>query len=99
MKNLLRWNGRSLHKSHKGEWDFDTIKKPINKVRVHGSFFSACRRAQLELAQNGSAIKCPILFMSSNRSIKSDKVWRDEYAEGNLQKLYLLYVCLFDFIS
>ncbi|CAF1685557.1 unnamed protein product [Rotaria magnacalcarata] len=78
------WNGRSLHVSHKGEWDFDTTMKPIDTVRVHGSFFTACRRAQRELAQHGSSIKCPILFMSSDRSLKCDSVWRDEYAEVDL---------------
>ncbi|CAF3740275.1 unnamed protein product [Rotaria sp. Silwood1] len=81
---IAGWNGRSLHVSHKGEWNFDTTKKPIGIVRIHGAFFAACRRAQLEVTQNGTSIKCPILFMSSNRSMKSEKIWRDEYAEVDL---------------
>lgn len=82
-KNSIRWNGRSLHMSHKGEWNFDLTKKPIEKVRMHGSFLAACRRAQCEVEQNGHLIKCPVLFMSSDRSMKSEKIWRDEFAEGN----------------
>ncbi|CAF4966365.1 unnamed protein product, partial [Rotaria magnacalcarata] len=63
--------------------------------RVHGSFFTACRRAQRELAQHGSSIKCPILFMSSDRSLKCDTVWRDEYAEGKYKRHRLMHGYLF----
>jgi hypothetical protein len=76
------WYGRSIHVSDRGEWNFDLNKKPIDRVRLHGSFFSAVHTVQQDLIKGRISIKCPILFMCSNRSIKPDKTWRDEYAEG-----------------
>lgn len=76
------WYGRSIHTSQKGEWDFDVKIKPIDKIRIHGPSFSAIRTAQQNLVKKGSCIKCPILFMCSNRSIRPEKAWRDEYGEG-----------------
>ncbi|CAF1090567.1 unnamed protein product [Rotaria sp. Silwood1] len=78
------WYGRSIHISNKGEWNFDLKKKPIDKIRIHGSAFSAIRTVQQDLMKKGSCIKCPILLMCSNRSIKPDKTWRDEYEEVDL---------------
>lgn len=42
----------------------------------------AIQQAQDDLIKRGSCIKCPILFMSSSRSLKPDSTWRDEYDEG-----------------
>jgi hypothetical protein len=56
--------------------------KPIEKIRVHGSSWSAIRIGQQELVKEGFCIKCPILLMCSNRSIRPDKAWRDEYHQG-----------------
>jgi alpha-beta hydrolase superfamily lysophospholipase len=77
------WYGRSIHVSHRGEWDFDLGKKPIDRVRLHGPFFSAVQTVQKDLIERRIPIECPILFMCSNRFIKPGKTWRDEYAEGN----------------
>ncbi|CAF0770962.1 unnamed protein product [Rotaria sordida] len=78
------WYGRSIHVSNKGEWNFDLNKKPIDKIRAHGATFYAARSAQEELMRKGSCIKCPVLFMCSNRSIKPDRTWRDEYEQTDL---------------
>jgi hypothetical protein len=86
-KNIIccfSWYGRSIHVSNKGEWNFDTNKKPIDKIRIHGAAFAAIRTAQEDLMKKGSCIKCPVLLMCSNRSIKPDKTWRDEYMEGTI---------------
>lgn len=56
---------------------------------------AACRRAQLELTKNGRSIKCPILFMSSNRSMKPETQWRDEYTEGKLYRKSFIYSNIF----
>ncbi len=77
------WYGRSIHTSGRGEWDFDLTKKPIDRVRLHGPFFSAVQTVQKDLIKRRIPIECPILFMCSNRFIRPDKTWRDEYAEGN----------------
>lgn len=76
--------GQTIHRSKRGEWNFDTKIKPIDKLRVHGPSFYAIRTAQQELLRQGSCIKNPILFMCSSRSIKPNKVWRDEYTQADL---------------
>ena len=76
------WYGKSTHISSRGEWDFDLFKIPIEKIPIHGAFFAAVRNAQQALIKNRMSIKCPVLFMCSNRSIKPGKTWRDEYGEG-----------------
>ena len=76
------WYNRSIHSERKGEWNFDTEKIPIDIVRVHGSSFKAIYAAQEDLVKKGSCIKCPVLVLCSNRSIRPEKTWRDEYGEG-----------------
>ena len=76
------WYNRSIHSERKGEWNFDTKKIPIDIVRVHGSSFKAIYAAQEDLVKKGSCIKCPVLVLCSNRSIRPEKTWRDEYGEG-----------------
>lgn len=77
------WYGRTIHKSFQGEWNFDLKKKPIEKFRIYGPFFSAIRSAQQSIEQGEINLSCPILVMCSNRSIKPTKQWRDEYQNGN----------------
>jgi hypothetical protein len=77
-----KWYGRSIHMSERGEWNFDLNKISIEKVRLHGSFFSAVRAVQDDMIKGRISIKCPTLFMCSNRSIKPGKTWHDEYGEG-----------------
>ena len=77
------WYNRSIHSEHRGEWNFDTQKIPIDIVRVHGPSFKAIYSAQEDLKKKGSCIKCPILVLCSSRSIRPEKTWRDEYGEGN----------------
>lgn len=80
--NEDQWYGRSLHSAHRGEWDFDTTKKSIDVIRLHGAFFAAVRAAQQDLMKNRLTVQCPVLFMCSDRSLRPEKTWRDEYAEG-----------------
>jgi alpha-beta hydrolase superfamily lysophospholipase len=77
-----KWYGRSIHMSERGEWNFDLNIKPVGRVRLHGSFLSAVHAVQEDLRKRRVSIKCPTLFMCSNRSIKPGKTWRDEYGEG-----------------
>ncbi|CAF1032611.1 unnamed protein product [Rotaria sordida] len=78
------WYGRSLHISNRGEWNFDLNKKPIDKIRLHGSFFLAVHRVQQDLKKKRITIQCPVLLMCSNRSMRANKQWRNEYAEVDL---------------
>ena len=76
------WYNQSIHSAHKGEWDFDVQKKSVVITRFHGPSCKAICSAQEDLARRGSCIKRPLLLLCSNRYIKSDKTWRDEYSEG-----------------
>ncbi|CAF1337216.1 unnamed protein product [Adineta steineri] len=78
------WYGKSIHISARGEWNFDLNKKPIDKIPLHGSFLCAVRTIQEDLEKKRISVPCPVLFMCSNRSLKSEKTWRDEFAEADL---------------
>ena len=67
----------------------------MDKIRLHGSSFYAIRLAQQDLMKRGSCITCPILLMCSHRSIKPDKIWRDEYGEGKCTNPCISYLNLF----
>ena len=89
------WYGKSIHKSGRGEWDFDLTKKPIDRIRLHGPFFTAVQTVQKDLVKRSVPIECPILFMCSNRSVKQGKAWRDEYTEGNVNSTVSLFISCF----
>lgn len=61
--------GYSLHKSHKGEWDYDLNLKPDAGFRIYACWIKGIYAAQKEL-QKGLDIKCPALVMHSARSVK-----------------------------
>jgi len=94
-RSLFSGFAQTIHCSKRGEWDFDLKKKPIDKIRVHGPSFHAIHLAQQNLIGRGASIKSPILFMCSSRSIKPDKTWRDEYAQGLVFSLNQFYSILF----
>ena len=76
MSGLSTLYPESLHKNHKGEWDFNLNWKPIDNFPSYFGWLKAIRRAQKEL-QSGLDIKCPVLVMYSNKSYKGKK-WSDE---------------------
>ncbi|CAF1339481.1 unnamed protein product [Adineta steineri] len=78
------WYGKSIHVSDRGEWNFDLNKIPIDKFPLHGTFLYAVHTIQEDLEKKRISISCPVLFMCSNRSVKADKTWRDEYAEADI---------------
>lgn len=63
-------NCMSLHIDYFGEWQFDTIMKPIQSPMVTAGWIRAVHRAQREL-QKGMCIKVPTLVMCSSASTKS----------------------------
>lgn len=56
--------GRSLHREHEGEWEFDRTLKPMLSFPVFAGWLRAVRRGHASL-QSGLDIACPILVMSS----------------------------------
>ncbi len=59
---------KSLHKSHKGEWDFDFNYKPLKGFNINFGWIAAIYYAQKNL-QNGLDINCPTLVMYSSNSV------------------------------
>ncbi|MAO80900.1 alpha/beta hydrolase [uncultured Nocardioides sp.] len=59
--------GRSLHRDHDGEWDFDLAWKPLESFRVHAGWLRAVREGHARL-QQGLDVPAPVLVLSSDRS-------------------------------
>ncbi|QBR91100.1 alpha/beta hydrolase [Nocardioides euryhalodurans] len=67
--------GRSLHRDHEGEWDFDPALKPLDSLAVHLGWLRAIRRGHAEL-HRGLDLRFPVLVLSSDRT-----TWPTEMGE------------------
>lgn len=65
-------NCLSLHSNYYGEWQFDTIMKPIQSPMVTAAWIKAIHRGQQRL-QKGIKINVPLLVMCSSKSSKGMK--------------------------
>jgi alpha-beta hydrolase superfamily lysophospholipase len=74
-------NCMSMHKSYYGEWNFDTIMKPIKSPLVTASWVRAIHKGQKQL-QKGIKIACPVLIMTSGSSSKG-MTFRKEHLESD----------------
>ncbi|WP_244928264.1 alpha/beta hydrolase [Nocardioides sp. W7] len=61
--------GRSLHRDHHGEWDFDLTWKPLESFAVRTGWLRAIRIGHARL-QRGLAVPCPVLVLSSGASAR-----------------------------
>lgn len=59
--------GRSLHRDHGGEWDFDLSWKPLESFAVYVGWLRAVRTGHARL-QRGLDVPAPVLVLSSDRS-------------------------------
>ncbi|HWJ66834.1 MAG TPA: alpha/beta hydrolase [Nocardioides sp.] len=59
--------GRSLHRDHEGEWDFDLTWKPVESFPVRFGWLRAIRQGHARL-QAGLSVPAPVLVLSSDRS-------------------------------
>jgi alpha-beta hydrolase superfamily lysophospholipase len=59
--------GRSLHREHEGEWDFDLAWKPLQSWPVYAGWIRAIRAGQTRVAA-GLEVQAPVLVLSSTRS-------------------------------
>jgi len=69
----------SVHKNHKGEWDFNLDWKPLKGYPIKSGWLGAVGKGQKKL-QSGLNIKVPILVMYSSASEKFTK-WNDRLKE------------------
>lgn len=65
--------GRSLHREHAGEWDFDLDWKPLDSWPVYAGWIRAVRAGQIRVAR-GLSVPAPVLVLSSARSSQPDSI-------------------------
>ncbi len=59
---------QSLHRDHAGEWDFDLTWKPPDSFPVRFGWLRAIREGHA-LVHRGLDIRCPVLVLSSDRTV------------------------------
>ncbi|HVL25155.1 MAG TPA: alpha/beta hydrolase [Thermomicrobiales bacterium] len=67
----------SIHRDHRGEWDFDTTWKPVAEVPIHAGWFRAIRRAHARF-HRGLEVGVPVLVMHSDNSLLHQDAWSPE---------------------
>jgi alpha-beta hydrolase superfamily lysophospholipase len=63
--------GKSLHKNHKGEWDYNLEWKPLRGFPTYFMWLKAVTRGH-HFLQTQSNIQVPVLLIHSERSLKKD---------------------------
>ncbi|KJK55043.1 alpha/beta hydrolase [Saccharothrix sp. ST-888] len=62
----------SLHRDHRGSWDFDLTLKPAEGFPLYAGWLAAIQQGHRRIRQ-GVAIDCPVLLMASTASITTTK--------------------------
>lgn len=62
----------SLHRDHRGSWDFDLTLKPADGFPLYAGWLAAVQRGHRQI-RRGLAIDCPILLMASTASTATAK--------------------------
>jgi alpha-beta hydrolase superfamily lysophospholipase len=75
-RHVTGYYGRSLHRDHDGEWDFDLLLKPIESFTVYAAWLRAIRDGHAEL-HRGLDVRCPVLVLSSGRSTLPQEMGED----------------------
>lgn len=65
--------GRSLHRSEKGEWDFNLAWKPLESWPVYAGWIRAIRDGQIKISR-GIDVGAPVLVLSSSRSSQPNSI-------------------------
>jgi alpha-beta hydrolase superfamily lysophospholipase len=82
LPGLSRFYGRSLHRDHGGEWDFEKRWKPMDGFGVYAGWFGAIHRAHAEVSA-GLDIRCPVLLMHSERS-SWPRTWNEDVHSSDI---------------
>ena len=78
-RNVSGLYGRSLHRDHEGEWDFDLAWKPLESFTVYAGWLRAVRNGHAEL-HRGLDVRCPVLVLSSGGSVLPTEMGEDVHA-------------------
>ena len=81
-RNVSGLYGRSLHKEHAGEWDFDLAWKPLESWPVFAGWVRAIRRGHTAV-HRGLDIDAPVLVLSSDRSVHP-RIWQPEVDSSDI---------------
>jgi alpha-beta hydrolase superfamily lysophospholipase len=68
--------GRSLHREHGGEWEYDLAWKPLESWPVRAGWLRAVRRGHAAV-RRGLSLDVPTLVLSSDRSCHA-RVWEPD---------------------
>jgi alpha-beta hydrolase superfamily lysophospholipase len=64
--------GKSLHRDHAGEWDYDLIWKPLSGVPIRAGWLRAIRNGHRRI-EAGLAIEVPIFVACSTATFRSSR--------------------------
>ncbi|QIK76570.1 alpha/beta hydrolase [Nocardioides piscis] len=70
--------GRSLHRDHQGEFDYDLTWKPLQSFPLHVGWLRAIRRGHAQL-HRGLDLPAPVLVLSSVRSSSPTELGEDAH--------------------
>ena len=73
---------RSLLRSERGEWDFDTAWKKPRGWPKRAGWIRAIRKAQQRVRRG--RIGCPVLVLMSDTSMVETAEWRDDYLRADI---------------
>lgn len=62
----------SLHRDHRGEWDFDLTLKPAEGFPLYAGWLAAIQRGH-RAVRRGLGVDCPVLLMASTASISTTR--------------------------
>ena len=69
--------GRSIHRDHHGEWDYDLELKPLNAFPVRAGWLRAIHLGHRRV-HHGLAIPVPVLVLHSTRSLLRAPKWTED---------------------
>jgi len=72
----------SLHRDHRGEWEFDLVWKPADSFPVRAGWLRAVRRGQRRLHQ-GLDVGAPVLVLTSARTVFA-AAWSDDITTSDV---------------
>jgi alpha-beta hydrolase superfamily lysophospholipase len=75
--------GRSIHRDHDGEWDYNLEWKPLRAFPVRAGWLRAIRRGH-RAVHRGLDVPVPVLLMHSSRSLLHVPTWTEDVHKADL---------------
>ena len=81
-RNVSGLYAQSLHKDHRGEWEFDLAWKPIESWPVYAGWLRAIRRGHAKI-HRGIDVGAPVLVLTSGGSA-TPRVWDESVGQHDI---------------